>query len=892
MNPDARDIAKVTNYLVAYASKGTETLEQEKAQLRSMILASEEATGCNRDIIALVRKILNRYLGEKLVSKQECMVLLSGMDLWTCSESFQKISLSGYSKLDKNGTTGTNRYLRLYCDRSHDLRRLSFVSWFRKYHSRRGERTFIPHFPGRGCNPIFPLTEYHSRILLLIHKPWGRKDPLAKTNFCKQLRDFLKSRDCPRSLRLTYEKDKQNALSMQEEPIDSSSRWECEEFKDDADDDVKEAIDAFASIPSTGKPVNVFNHDFDFGINYKWDVGHTIYKYKSEGASTWLENKIKDAEDENALEIRFPVNPHRPDKSYVMENLKNEQRDIALEVISKTKEWLECGNNKNRIHNFEPLRLTIRGKAGTGKTTLIHTLVTMTKTLFQTEDCVAVVCPSGCAAANAGGKTIHNRFGIPVGRTNMIPSTTKKNHLLKANARIVTLIVDERSMVSADVMGRMCSYIEQTAHNGRNINIRGGWGGIPIVLLFGDDGQLPPVETGAFDFKETGRSFPLHVVKGLEIFKTIGQNVRTLKQIQRQEKGQDLYRDILDEAYQGHVSPMNADHLMTLHLDNERYTDEDRLLIKNRSTHLFATKEPMNDHNQRCLYRVSSSENPVARIRAIDQRNTGSRRITHQISNIQKCVILSRGAKVCITGRNIRPEWGLFNNSQGTVIDIVFQNSENPNENHLPHYILVDFCGYNGPLFDAENPTVIPIVPCMSYCKDGCCSRTQIPLRLAFGQTIHTFQGTTVGPPTKTRSYSTTSVIYEPGNKSFEGHTPGLFYSGCSRGTTIGEEGNPLSSSIYFTGQNMSKERVMDMVHDKTGKLFYKVYKRDLWTRYLDINHRDICFSDKETKHLIAWLSSTRFNKLSLDTIIKAFKDQTETETIMTNTKRSAPLPI
>ena len=127
------------------------------------------------------------------------------------------------------------------------------------------------------------------------------------------------------------------------------------------------------------------------------------------------------------------------------------------------------------------------------------------------------------------------------------------------------------------------------------------------------------------------------------------------------------------------------------------------------------------------------------------------------------------------------------------------------------------------------------------------------------------FHGSRMNPLDMTNMINTTqglpsvSLVYGiPGNKSFEGHTPGLFYSGCSLGTTIGEEGNPLSSSIYFTGQNMSKERVMDMVHDKTGKLFYKVYKRDLWTRYLDINHRDSCFSDKETKHLIAWLSSTR----------------------------------
>lgn len=120
--PDTEDITKVTNYIVSYATKGVETLENERKQIRALILATEETTGCERDVVALARKILNRYVGEKVVSKQECMVVLSGLDLWSCSESFARISLSGYTRIDDKGTKGMNGVLKEYAQRTSDVR--------------------------------------------------------------------------------------------------------------------------------------------------------------------------------------------------------------------------------------------------------------------------------------------------------------------------------------------------------------------------------------------------------------------------------------------------------------------------------------------------------------------------------------------------------------------------------------------------------------------------------------------------------------------------------------------------------------------------------------------------------------------------------------------------
>ena len=56
--------------------------------------------------------------------------------------------------------------------------------------------------------------------------------------------------------------------------------------------------------------------------------------------------------------------------------------------------------------------------------------------------------------------------------------------------------------------------------------------------------------------------------------------------------------------------------------------------------------------------------------------------------------------------RNFEPGWGLYNNSTGTVRDIVFAPGDDPNSGDLPQYVAVEFSHYTGPVWDPENPKV------------------------------------------------------------------------------------------------------------------------------------------------------------------------------------------
>ena len=54
--PDAADIARVTDYVVSYACKGSESLKQEKDQIAALVMQAEDVWGNDTDVKTLARK--------------------------------------------------------------------------------------------------------------------------------------------------------------------------------------------------------------------------------------------------------------------------------------------------------------------------------------------------------------------------------------------------------------------------------------------------------------------------------------------------------------------------------------------------------------------------------------------------------------------------------------------------------------------------------------------------------------------------------------------------------------------------------------------------------------------------------------------------------------------
>ena len=127
--------------------------------------------------------------------------------------------------------------------------------------------------------------------------------------------------------------------------------------------------------------------------------------------------------------------------------------------------------------------LFITGKAGTGKTTFIKRIQEEINKNFL------ILAPTGIAAVNVGGQTIHSFFGFPmqvVGPfTEMNTSRTKYSIL----SDIDTIIIDEVSMVRCDVVDGMDRYLRKM------FSTNMPFGGKQMIFV-GDLFQLPPVATG------------------------------------------------------------------------------------------------------------------------------------------------------------------------------------------------------------------------------------------------------------------------------------------------------------------------------------------------------------------------------------------------------------
>ena len=70
----------------------------------------------------------------------------------------------------------------------------------------------------------------------------------------------------------------------------------------------------------------------------------------------------------------------------------------------------------NNNPTYKPMRATIVGYGGTGKSFIINTIITMIRKLTLCNDTVQVAAPSGAAAFNAQGSTIHRLLSVDVNR--------------------------------------------------------------------------------------------------------------------------------------------------------------------------------------------------------------------------------------------------------------------------------------------------------------------------------------------------------------------------------------------------------------------------------------------------------------------------------------------
>lgn len=258
----------------------------------------------------------------------------------------------------------------------------------------------------------------------------------------------------------------------------------------------------------------------------------------------------------------------------------NIELDLAHDFVEKT--------NKN---------IYLTGKAGTGKTTFLHDIKNST---FKR---AIVVAPTGVAAINAGGVTIHSFFQLPFGPilpdqlfspNNLHKKQVKFQKFNKRKINMIRsldlLIIDEISMVRADLLDG----IDQVLRRYKNPNqVFGG----TQLLMIGDLQQLAPVvkndewdilrpyyET-AFFF--SSRAFKKSDAIGIElkhIYRQENQNfINVLNQI-RNSRLDDHHLQLLNDRFDPNFAPKAEDNYITLTTHNRRADQINQKKIKQLSS--------------------------------------------------------------------------------------------------------------------------------------------------------------------------------------------------------------------------------------------------------------------------------------------------------------------
>lgn len=232
----------------------------------------------------------------------------------------------------------------------------------------------------------------------------------------------------------------------------------------------------------------------------------------------------------------------------------------------------------------------ITGKAGTGKSFLLDSFRTVT------EKSHVVLAPTGIAALNVNGATLHSAFGyfnlVNLGVDDITSKTIRlKSEKQDVLRRVQTIIIDEISMVRADTFDKIDRILKVLNKSEEPF-------GGKQMLIFGDLFQLPPVTKGQeynYLLDRYGGIFFFHS----EAYKNGNFKFIELTENHRQ-KGDQQFFEILNRIREGHTTNEDIDLLNTRYTSNEDKYD--------RFVSLFPTKAEAERVNREHLNQLESRE--------------------------------------------------------------------------------------------------------------------------------------------------------------------------------------------------------------------------------------------------------------------------------------------
>ena len=343
----------------------------------------------------------------------------------------------------------------------------------------------------------------------------------------------------------------------------------------------------------------------------------------------------------------------------------------------------------------------LAGRAGTGKTTFLKNVQKDIKKNF------VVLAPTGQAAINAGGQTIHSFFGLALGVLGPGEIGSMNENKIHLVRNLDTIIIDEVSMVRCDIIDAIDRTLRHYVGNSAP------FGGIQMVFV-GDMFQLEPIvnQKDKDTLKEIYGHDCYYFYKAAAIERINLPKIEFLKIYRQNDPG---FIELLEHVRLGRMSHRD---LTMINSRVSLYNDE-KIRITLTSTNADAKR--INDGR---LAEIKSDSNTYTAI------YTGKTKITSDVA--EESLTLKAGAQVMFTKNDRARRW--VNGTIGEIIELGESNVTVQLENGVEYIVERDTWETIDYEYDHEKK---------------CCIKTvvgtvqQLPLRLAWAITIHKSQSLT-----------------------------------------------------------------------------------------------------------------------------------------------------
>jgi len=288
--------------------------------------------------------------------------------------------------------------------------------------------------------------------------------------------------------------------------------------------------------------------------------------------------------------------------------LSEDELDQMIERLNVDQKRIFDKICKTLLNESTILRIFVSGTGGTGKSYLINTIKNWVKTGMN--KLVAVAAPTGIAAFNVNGLTIHGLLQLPVEHGNCPKYNSLSDQVLKVLRcdlkDVVLLIIDEVSMISNITLIYIHLRLTEIYDTS---NVDDGFVGKIYIVLFGDLLQLPPVrQLSPFEklkssdvLKSLGSLSAPNLWKKLFCYEELTVNMR--------QKNDQLFGEMLNRLRMGVVTNQDSFTLSNRLLKLTAKNQNDRLkeiisyfrLLSDDTVCLFPTKNMCNQFNTAML---------------------------------------------------------------------------------------------------------------------------------------------------------------------------------------------------------------------------------------------------------------------------------------------------